>query len=109
MSEALDVLCFYVPTADTERVLDALFAVGAGRLGDYERCAWVVSGEGRFRPLPGADPTIGAVGQDERVAEDKVELTYPRQLRSRVVAALLEAHPYEEPAFHVVENVAGEN
>ncbi len=100
----LDVLVFYVPTADREAVLAALFAVGAGRIGDYDSCAYVTPGTGQFRPLPGADPAIGAVGDLEYVQEDRVEVTFPTEIRQVVVEAFRASHPYEEPAFHVVEN-----
>jgi len=106
MASALDVLVFYVPVADTEDVLAGVFAAGGGRVGDYEQCAFIVEGRGQFRPRPGAHPTIGEVGELEYVAENRVELTFPRELRDEVVASLREAHPYEEPAFHVLENVA---
>lgn len=102
----LDVLVFYVPPAETDEVLAALFAVGAGAIGDYRECAFVTSGMGQFRPVDGADPTIGAVGELEHVREDRVELTFPRDLREVVVSALRAAHSYEEPAFHVVVNAA---
>ncbi|MGD8214009.1 hypothetical protein [Aestuariimicrobium sp. Y1814] len=106
LAEPLDVLVFYVPVADTNAVLEALFAVGAGRIGDYDRCAWFTAGTGQFRPLAGANPTIGGVGELEQVNENRVELTFPRRLRSTVVETLKQAHPYEEPAFHVLANVA---
>lgn len=106
MIEPLDVLVFYVPVADTDGVLAALFDVGAGHVGNYDSCAFVVAGMGQFRPLPGAHPTIGEVGAVEKVAENRVELTFPRSLREAVVARLCEAHPYEEPAFHVLRNEA---
>lgn len=102
----LDVLVFYVPVAETDAVLSALFAAGAGRIGDYDQCAFVLEGRGQFRPLSGANPTIGAVGEVEYVAENRVELTFPRALREAAVSALREAHPYEEPAFHVLRNEA---
>ncbi len=105
MASALDVLVFYVPIADTDDVLAAIFEAGGGRIGDYDQCAFVLEGRGQFRPLIGADPTIGAVGKLEYVAENRVEVTFPRELRAAVVAALRRAHPYEEPAFHVLENV----
>lgn len=103
---ALDVMVFYVPVPETEAVMSALFDAGAGRVGDYDQCAFVLEGQGQFRPLPGANPTIGGVGQLEHVAENRVEITFPRVLRPVIVAALRFAHPYEEPAFHVVENAA---
>ncbi|MBK7820504.1 MAG: hypothetical protein IPJ61_05375 [Tessaracoccus sp.] len=106
MREPLDVLVFYVPVVDTDDVLAALFAVGAGRVGHYDSCAFVAAGTGQFRPLPGADPAIGEVGALEKVAENRVELTFPRSLREPVVRRLREAHPYEEPAFHVLRNEA---
>src|SRR3954471_4707243 len=66
---ALDKLVVFVPHADAERLVDALAAAGAGRIGDYERCAWTTVGTGTFRPLPGAQPAIGAVGSIEQVPE----------------------------------------
>ena len=104
---ALDVLVFYSPVEATEGVLAALFAAGAGRVGDYSECAWLVEGTGQFRPGAGARPAIGAVGALERLPEHRVEVTFPRELRREVVAALREAHPSEEPAFHVLETADG--
>lgn len=106
MTGPLDVMVFYVPVGDTDAVLAALFEAGAGHIGDYAECAFVQPGTGQFRPLAGADPTIGAVGDLQKVPEHRVELTFPRALRNQVVAALRQAHPYEEPAFHVLVNVA---
>ena len=104
--DPLDKVVTFVPTADAERVLDALAAAGAGAIGDYDRCAFTVTGEGTFRPLAGASPTIGSVGAIERVPEVRLEMVLPRGRRSAVLAALREAHPYEEPAFDVLELAA---
>jgi hypothetical protein len=103
MRPPLDVLVFYVPTAETERVLGAVLAAGAGAVGDYRDCAFVTTGTGQFRPVAGADPAIGVVGELASVAESRVELVLDRALRGAVVAALHSAHPYEEPAFHILE------
>ncbi|UNQ38047.1 Nif3-like dinuclear metal center hexameric protein [Prescottella equi] len=92
-----------VPTTDTVRIREALFAAGAGELGDYRECSWTVTGDGQFRPLPGAAPTLGVVGEVETVREDRVEVIAPRRSRARILAALRAAHPYEEPAFDVFE------
>lgn len=104
----LDVLVFYVPVGDTEAVIQALCDAGAGWIGDYAECAFVSPGRGQFRPIHGAHPTIGEVGELTFVDENRVEMTYPAELRSQVVAALRRAHPYEEPAFHVLVNHADE-
>ena len=104
--EPLDVLVVHVPTDSTDEVLAALFAAGAGAVGEYRECAFVIPGRGQFRPVGSATPTIGEVGDLTRVAEDRAEITFPRSLRAQVVAALRGAHPYEEPSFHVLENVA---
>jgi hypothetical protein len=98
-----DVLVFYAPVGATQSVLDAIFAAGAGAVGDYRECAFTARGTGQFRPVAGANPVIGAVGDLERVAEDRVEVMLPRSRRRAVVAALRAAHPYEEPGFHLIE------
>ena len=102
MADALDVLVVYVPRASTHAVLAALFGAGAGTIGDYDECAFVAPGRGQFRPARSASPTVGALGELEYVDEDRVEVVLPRRRRAEVVAALRRAHPYEEPAFHVI-------
>jgi dinuclear metal center YbgI/SA1388 family protein len=98
----LDKLVVFVPHGDRERLLDALAAAGAGGIGDYDRCAWWTSGTGTFRPLQGANPTVGSVGAVEEVAESRLEMVLPRARRSAVLAALRATHPYEEPAFDLI-------
>ncbi|MBO3084061.1 Nif3-like dinuclear metal center hexameric protein [Cellulomonas fengjieae] len=102
-SEALDKHVVFVPVADAERLVDALAAAGAGAIGEYTRCAWTSTGEGTFTPTDAASPTIGSAGEAARVVEARVEMVAPRRLRASVVAALRSAHPYEEPAFDVLE------
>ncbi|MGR2739073.1 NGG1p interacting factor NIF3 [Billgrantia sp. Q4P2] len=94
-------LAFYVPLEDAETVKEAVFASGAGRLGDYEACCFETRGTGQFRPLDGANPHIGQVGDLEKVEEVKVELVCEDHLIREAVEALRAAHPYEEPAFDV--------
>jgi dinuclear metal center YbgI/SA1388 family protein len=101
--DPLDKLVAFVPEDDAEALLDALSDAGAGTVGDYERCAWTTSGTGTFRPLEGANPTIGRVGAVERVTETRLEVVLPRRSRQSVLRALLTAHPYEEPAYDVLE------
>jgi hypothetical protein len=94
-------LVVFVPPEALEEVRDAVFDAGAGRIGQYERCSWYAAGTGTFRPLAGADPAVGEVGREERVAELRLETVFPQELEADVIAALRRAHPYEEPAFDV--------
>lgn len=94
-------LCFYVPDTHLEAVKNAVFATGAGHIGAYESCCWQVLGSGQFRPLAGSSPFIGAEDRLESVAEYKVELVCSDELIEAAVAALKNAHPYEEPAYQV--------
>lgn len=99
----LDKLTTYVPATAADALRHALAEAGAGRLGDYDHASFSTAGEGRFRPLEGAQPHVGEIGRVEVVEEVRLEVVAPRGLRSAVVAALLAAHPYEEPAYDVVE------
>jgi hypothetical protein len=94
-------LVVFVPPQALDAVRDAVFAAGAGRIGEYERCSWYTEGVGTFRPLPGANPTVGVVGDEEHVPELRLETVFPAEVHDAVVAALRAAHPYEEPAFDV--------
>lgn len=96
-------LCFYVPEAALEQVKDAVFKVGAGRLGRYEHCCWQVLGEGQFKPLSGSKPFVGLENQLETIPEYRVELVCEDNIIESAVAALKSAHPYETPAFDVVK------
>lgn len=101
-----DKLVVFVPAADADAVRTALAAAGAGTLGDYTDASFSAPGEGRFRPGPGANPAIGTVGDLEVVDEIRIEVVLPRHRRTAVLAALLAAHPYEEPAYDVQELAA---
>jgi dinuclear metal center YbgI/SA1388 family protein len=101
----LDKVVVFVPHDDAEALVDALAAAGAGEIGDYRRCAWTSTGTGTFTPQPGASPTVGTVGEAAQVGETRVEMVLPRHRRAAVVRALRQAHPYEEPAFDLLELV----
>ena len=92
-------LVVFVPPASLDAVRDALFAAGAGRIGDYERCSWYTEGIGTFLGGEDTDPTIGERGREERVPELRLETVYPADREGEIVQALRAAHPYEEPAF----------
>ena len=99
----MHLLTFYVPKSHCEEVKGALFARGAGRLGGYDSCSWEVEGTGQFRPLPGSSPYIGTELRLERLAEMRVEMMCSDEVIAQVVDELLRVHPYEVPAYTVVE------
>lgn len=98
----MDKWVVFVPADNADAVREAMFAAGAGHIGDYSHCSWSVPGTGQFLPTEGASPAIGKVGSIERVPEDRVEMVAPTRLRAHVLAAVRNAHPYEEPAFDIV-------
>ncbi len=94
-------LCFYVPLENAEEVKAAVFAAGAGRIGDYDSCCWQSEGVGQFRPLDGANPAVGEMSQVNTVAEAKIEMVCEALIIRTVVEAMIAAHPYEEPAYQI--------
>ncbi|QNG18462.1 Nif3-like dinuclear metal center hexameric protein [Rhodococcus triatomae] len=102
----LDKWVVLVPDTDAEQVQRAMFDAGAGFVGNYRDCSWQVTGTGQFLPTSGATPTLGRVGDLERVTETRIEVIAPRRSREQVLASLRAAHPYEEPAFDVLEPAA---
>jgi hypothetical protein len=94
-------LVVFVPRESLDKVRDALFAAGAGRIGDYERCSWYTEGTGTFLGGQGTSPSVGQSGREERVAELRLETVFAEEQHEAIVAALRAAHPYEEPSFDV--------
>jgi dinuclear metal center YbgI/SA1388 family protein len=91
----------FVPDKDLAKVSDAMFAAGAGRIGQYHECSFRLSGLGTFFGGEGTQPTVGEKGRREEVAEWRLEVLCPDRLVENVVAALRSAHSYEEPAYDV--------
>ncbi|HJR88478.1 MAG TPA: Nif3-like dinuclear metal center hexameric protein [Acidimicrobiia bacterium] len=99
-------LVTFVPPEHLDRVVNALVAAGAGRIGNYSACTFRSEGLGTFLPESGAAPAVGAVGELSEVAEIRLEMRVGSGDRDNAVAALLAAHPYEEPAFDIYETSA---
>ena len=99
MTERRHKLVWFVPEEALDATRDAVFAAGAGRIGDYERCSWYTAGTGTFLGGEGTEPTIGTAGQEERTPELRVETVVPGDHVEAIVAALVAAHPYEEVAY----------
>ena len=101
-------LSTYVPATPAypglaEQVLQALYAAGAGQVGDYQDCSFQAPGTGTFTPGPAAQPTLGRQLQAEAVPEIKLEVLLPLHRQQAVVQALRQAHPYEEVAYELVK------
>lgn len=93
---------FHVPATHVEIVKEAIFAAGAGKIGQYSHCCWQVLGEGQFMPLAGSQAFLGAVDTIEKVVEYKVETVCTDAHIKGVIAALKLAHPYETPSYQVI-------
>jgi dinuclear metal center YbgI/SA1388 family protein len=105
-SNILGKLTTFVPVENTEAVLSALHAAGAGMIGEYKNCSFLLEGTGTFLPSGTANPSIGQTGVLEKVRENRIEVIFPMHIKPMVMSALFEAHPYEEVAYylHSLEN-----
>jgi len=95
-------LVVFVPVDAVNNVAEAIFAAGAGAIGNYSRCSFRTRGEGTFLPEEGATPARGKVGKDQSVEEIRLESIVPSEKVVAVVSAMRAAHPYEMPAFDVI-------
>ena len=94
-------LVTFVPPKDLENVAEALYAAGAGVIGEYTHCSYQLRGMGTFFGKEGSNPTVGRRGRLESVDEVRLEVVCPASKIETAIAALRAAHPYEEPAFDV--------
>ena len=105
-SNILGKLSTFVPIENTEDVLTPLHGAGAGMIVEYKNCSFLAEGTGTFLPTGTANPSIGQTGMLEKVRENRIEVVFPMHIKSSVMKALFEAHPYEEVAYylHKLEN-----
>jgi dinuclear metal center YbgI/SA1388 family protein len=101
-NDLLKKLYTFIPLSDYDRVRQAIFDAGAGYIGNYAETSFNTTGQGTFKGNEKADPTIGKKGKREQVEEGKLEVIFPTHIESRVVAALLATHPYEEAAYDII-------
>ncbi len=94
-------LVVFVPDADLQKVSDAVFATGAGIIGQYNECSFRLAGTGTFFGTDSTNPTVGQKGRREEAPEWRLEVVVPEHLVSTAVAAMRKAHSYEEPAFDI--------
>ena len=92
----------FVPQEYTLKIRDELAKIGVGRLGNYDHCVAVYPVQGYFRPLPGADPFDGQIGEIKETREYKVEVNCKRELVNEAIKVIRKIHPYEEPLVNVI-------
>ncbi|MGC6420229.1 MAG: Nif3-like dinuclear metal center hexameric protein [Chitinophagales bacterium] len=95
-------LITFVPTKDLQVVRNALFSIGAGSIGEYEKASFVSSGVGSFQGSASSNPSIGKAGEFTEVEEEKLEVLLTDTLLSSALKTLQEHHPYEEVAYDIV-------
>tara|TARA_B100000902_G_scaffold344206_1_gene349450 strand:+ start:25754 stop:26848 length:1095 start_codon:yes stop_codon:yes gene_type:complete len=93
---------FYVPKKDSKKVLQSLFDIGAGSLGNYKNCSFRINGVGTFLPTKNANPSIGEIGVLEETDEFKIELLYPKNIESKMLKELINVHPYEQVSYQII-------
>ena len=99
--ELLYKLTTFVPHKDLDLVLEALFAAGAGKIGEYKECSFITEGTGTFTPSSQANPRIGERNIAHKEPESRIEVMLPSYLEKKIVAVLKKVHPYEEVAYYL--------
>ena len=99
--EPLVKIVVFVPVSHADVLRKAMAEAGSGHIGNYDFCSFSLKGQGRFRPLEGATPFIGEQGKVEVVEEERLETICPVRGLGKLLEAIKEAHPYEEPAIDI--------
>ena len=101
-TDTLSKLLTFIPNENASEVTAALYAAGAGQIGDYRNCSFQLKGIGTFMPTEGTNPHIGETNKQTYVDETRVEMIFPSYLKKRILEALWKAHPYEEVAYYIL-------
>lgn len=101
MSSSRIKIITYAPSDSTKAIIRAMGQAGAGKIGNYNNCAFITHGTGTWYSGEGANPSIGAVGKTSRESEDKIEMTCDQISVAKIVQAIKESHPYETPAIDI--------
>ena len=102
-SEVNYKIVVFVPKGHEDEIREALALSGAGQIGNYSYCTFQSEGEGTFKPNKLANPYLGEKGSLEKVEEIRLEAIVSKGNLKRAVTAMLKAHPYEEPAYDLIE------
>lgn len=103
MGGLMSKLVTYCPTADSDRIREALCNNGtAGHIGNYDQCSYNTEGIGTFRAGEGSNPYCGTIGELHREPETRIEVIYEKRNERKLLQRLFQVHPYEEPAFDLI-------
>lgn len=97
------LLAVYIPNKDAERLKTAIFAAGAGKVGNYSHCCWQTEGLGQFMPEENSNPTLGQAHKIHHEPELKIEFILPACLKEKILTTMQDHHPYETPAYFLTE------
>ena len=97
MTDEIIKLIIGVPEPQADEIRKVLGENGAGKVGNYTFCSFSIKGTGRFLPMDGANPAIGKLGELEEVAEEQIQTVCYKKDLVKIVKAVREAHPYEDP------------
>ncbi len=98
----LKKLVTFCPADKAPKVREALFAAGAGMIGNYDECSFNTLGRGTFRPGEGSNPYVGKKGKRQEENELRIEVIFPGHIEKKLIAALIKAHPYDEVAHDII-------
>lgn len=101
-NDTLSKLVTYIPKQHAETVISALYAAGAGQIGQYKNCSFQLQGVGTFMPTDLADPFLGEPNEQTFVDEVRVEMIFPTPLKNNLLKELFQVHPYEEVAYFIL-------
>lgn len=103
MKNNLYYFYYYVPKSHLEVTKQAIFAAGAGKIGNYSCCAWQTKGVGQFKPEPTSQAYLGKIGKISKITEYKVETICNSSKIKGITTALKKTHPYECPVLGVIK------
>ena len=92
----------FIPQDHAMKLADALSEIGVGVIGTYDHCVALTAVRGFFRPMEGANPFEGTIGEISEVAEYKMEVNCKRELVEDAIKVIKSAHPYEEALINVI-------
>jgi dinuclear metal center YbgI/SA1388 family protein len=102
-ASTLRKLFTFVPVEKIELVRSAIFAAGGGVIGNYSECSFSVEGTGSFKGNEGTQPFVGKPDERHYEKELKIEVIFPAWMQKTIIKAMIEAHPYEEVAYEVID------